>query len=90
MGFAQAASVFTPNGDDWIVTVVMRSRRIWTRRISPGTMPEQEAVRLALLANGTKPVEVHDISVRRVGDQAKLEIAPADDPLARLLRRLGK
>jgi hypothetical protein len=89
MSFAQASAVIVPSGDDWLVTVCLRNRRVWTRRISPGTMPESEAVRMALLAHGVRPGDVADCSVRRVGDQRRLEVGPADDPLARLLARLG-
>jgi len=89
-GFAQAASVIVPSGDDWLVTVCLRNRRVWTRRVSPGTMTEDEAIRTALLAQGVRKTDVADCSVRRVGDQRRLEVGPADDPLARLLARLGE
>jgi len=88
MSLAKAASVIVPSGDDWLVTIVSRSRRVSTRRISPGTMDEREAVRIALLSHGIRREDVYDLSVRRVGDMNRLDLGSESDPMARLFARL--
>ncbi|MGA1075568.1 MAG: hypothetical protein ACO307_10605 [Ilumatobacteraceae bacterium] len=86
--FQKALSIVLPNGDDWLVTIVTRSRRFINRRISPGAMSEQEASDLAVRLSGLQRSEISDLSVRRVGS-AKLELPASADPLSALIRRIG-
>lgn len=85
--FAAVMSVFSPGGDDWIVTVATRDGKVANRRISPGTMSETDALRIALRVERIHPDDVADAGVRRVGDRGGV-IATADDPFARLVERL--
>lgn len=82
-------TLISPNGDDWIVTIAERSGIVWTRRITPGTMSETEALRVSLLAHGTRPEAVADATIRRAGsvDSIVSEVN-ADDPFVRLVERL--
>lgn len=86
---AKAMTVFSPNGDDWLVSVALRNRRVVTRRISPGNMTEQEAVAIAVRIGRFRQDDIADIVARRVGSSAKVEIASASDPFAALLLKMG-
>jgi len=87
--FAKAISVFAPNGDDWLVSVALRNRKMVTRRISPGNMTEQEAIALAVRIGRFDREQISDIVARRVGSTAKVEIASASDPFAALVLKMG-
>jgi len=89
MMLGKVGTLISPNGDDWIVTIAERSGIVWTRRITPGAMAETEALRVALLAQGTKPNNVADATIRRAGsvDSIVSEVN-ADDPFVRLVERL--
>lgn len=86
---AKAMTVFAPNGDDWLVTVALRNRKVFTRRISPGTMSEQDAVSMAVRIGRFRQDDISDIVARRVGSSAKVEIASASDPFAALVLKMG-
>jgi len=85
--FRKALTVIVPNGDDWLVTIVTRSRRFINRRISPGAMSEADATELAVRMSGLRQGEIADLSVRRVGS-ARLQMPDSDDPLSALIRRM--
>lgn len=87
--FNKAMAIVVPNGDDWLVTIVTRSRRFINRRISPGTMTEREATELALNLSRLQPSEISDLSVRRVGT-VRLERPDLEDPLSALIRRMQR
>lgn len=87
--FSKALAIVVPNGDDWLVTIVTRHRRFINRRISPGSMTEDEARNLALSLSRLQPSEVADLAVRRVGS-AKLERPDSEDPLSALIRRISR
>jgi len=89
MMLGKAGTLISPNGDDWIVTIAERSGIVWTRRITPGAMTETEALRVALLAQGTKPDSVADATIRRAGSvDSIVSDVNADDPFVRLVERL--
>jgi hypothetical protein len=78
-----------PDGDDWIVTIAQIDGRVWTRRVSPGNISEREALRIALVSNGTRPENVADATIRRVGSvQSVVAGVDADDPFVRLVERM--
>lgn len=80
----EAVYAFGAPGDtDWVVSVVQRDGRTWSRRITPGTVSEEAALGFALVSSGTKPHEVDKWSIRRAGDRQIV----LDDPFASLLRR---
>lgn len=85
--FAAAMAIFAPSSDDWIVTIATRAGKVANRRISPGTMSETEALRIALRVERIHPDDVADAGVRRVGDRGGV-VATVDDPFARLVERL--
>jgi len=72
-----------PGDNDWVVSVVQRDGKSWSRRINPGTVSEEAAIGFALASSGVKPHEVDRWSVRRAGDRQIV----LDDPFAALLRR---
>ena len=78
-----------PDGDDWIVTVAQNDGIVWTRRISPGNISESEALRVALLSQRTKPENVADATIRKIGSvQSVVSGVDADDPFVRLVERM--
>jgi hypothetical protein len=72
-----------PGDNDWVVSVVQRDGKSWSRRINPGTVSEEAALGFALVASGVKAHEVDRWSIRRAGDRQIV----LDDPFASLLRR---
>ena len=85
--FEKAMAVVMPDGSDWLVTVVPRSGPVRNRRISPGTITEDQAVEIALSVERLRRDQLRDLSVRRVGDR-RLEVPTAGDPLSDLIRRI--
>lgn len=82
-------SFIAPDGNDWTVTVAQKDGIVWTRRVSPGNISESEALRVALLSQRTKPDEVADATIRKVGSvQSVVSGVDADDPFVRLVERM--
>jgi hypothetical protein len=80
----EAVLAFGAPGDhDWVVSVVQRDGKSWSRRINPGTVSEEAALGFALVSSGVKPHEVDRWTIRRAGDKQIV----LDDPFAALLRR---
>ena len=67
---SKVAGLYSPGSNDWIVTIVTSDLRSVSRRISPGTMDEKAALRIALCANGMSGNEVESWSIRRAGEAA--------------------
>jgi hypothetical protein len=78
--------VFAPNGDDWVSTLVLRDGRVMRRRFSPGSMPEEDVLRISIHLSGVAAKDVLDATIRRASD-ATVEV-PADDHFDRLMRRI--
>lgn len=79
--------VCTPNGDDWISTLVMRDGRVIRRRFSPGTMPEQDVLALSLRYAGVTSEQCADATIRRASEAATVAVA-TDDHFERIMRRI--
>jgi hypothetical protein len=88
MSLERVQQVATPQADDWIVTLKLRSGGIVTRRVTPGRIDAEFALRCALRAQGLKPHEVVDAEMRRAG-VARI-YAPSDDGFADLMRRSSR
>lgn len=80
---AQAA-LFQPDESDWLVTLILRCGTVRTRRVSPGRVSEEQAVKSAVAAERLAPRDIDGWSIRRVGDR---RIAAPDDPFAEMMRR---
>jgi hypothetical protein len=81
--------IFAPSDDDWIVTLALRDGRVFNRRVSPSSMSDTEALRIALSVDKIHPDNVADASVRRVATSAKLQTIAHDDPFLSLVGRLN-
>ena len=81
--------IFAPSDDDWIVTLALKDGRVFNRRVSPSSMSETDALRIALRVDKIHPDDVGDASVRRVASSAKLQTLAADDPFLSLVGRLN-
>ena len=64
----QVASLFSPSGDDLVVTLVLKGGACISRRISPGIMDERQALRVALSAANLTGNEVDSWSMRRASE----------------------
>jgi len=82
-----AMECFAPNGDDWLVSIHQHDGSAFTRRISPGSMGEDDALGIALLAQGIQRSSVKDASVRRASAPV-IELVSARDPFLDLMRRM--
>jgi hypothetical protein len=83
------AQIFAPSDDDWIVTLALRDGRVFNRRVSPSSMSDTDALRIALNVDKIHPDNVADASVRRVSSSAKLQTLAHDDPFLSLVGRLN-
>ena len=79
-----AASLFSPDESDGLVTMILTSGVVRTRRVSPGRVSEELAVRSAVAAERLDPRDIDAWSIRRVGDR---RIAAPDDSFAEMMRR---
>lgn len=84
---ASVARLFEPNGNDWLVSLVLNDGRILNRRFSPGSMTEEQALATAIRIAGVSPADCRDAIVQRIG-QAKVIADAPDDHFARLMRRV--
>lgn len=64
----QVASLFSPSGDDLVLTLVLKDGGAITRRISPGTLDERQALRVALSAANLTGNEVDSWTMRRASE----------------------
>lgn len=87
LGGSPLVGVCTPNGDDWISTLVLRDGRVIRRRFSPGTMSEDEVLRLSLRYSDVTAEQVADATIRRASDASVVSVA-VDDHFERLMRRI--
>lgn len=79
--------LFGPSGSDWITTVRTRDGRVINRRICPGTIAEEDAVRLSVHASDLSPSDIADVSVRRASD-ARILTERVDDEFKALMGRV--
>lgn len=82
---AQIGGLYSPGGSDWIVTIRTKDGGVSSRRITPGSMDEARALRVALSANGMSGNEVASWSIRRAGDR-EVVADEVEDAFARIRR----
>ena len=79
---AEVIPMFGPSESDWIVTLVAKGGKISSRRVTPGTIDEESAVRVAMNASEMKLADLDCYSVRRAADRSL--VTNGDDFLATL------
>lgn len=67
---SETISLFSPSGSDWIISIVTKDGRRISRRVSPGRIDEETAVRSALNASEVKLVDLDYYTARRVDDRS--------------------
>jgi hypothetical protein len=82
--FGQIANAFVPSDSDWMVSITYLDGRVRTRRITPGTVTEEQAVGYALAAEQARMADVDSWSIRRVSDR---RVVAPDDSFAEFLKR---
>jgi hypothetical protein len=80
-------SLFSPSDSDWVTTIRTRDGRVLNQRISPGSMTEDEAMRMSVRTAGLAHADVLDCFARRVGDSSVVS-SQVEDHFERLMRRL--
>ena len=83
---AQIAGLFSPDGDDVVVTLSLKDGRVISRRISPGHVTESQALRIALSASHLTGNEVASWDMRRASE-TKVVVDGIDEFLDALRRR---
>lgn len=64
-----AMQIVAPSDSDWIVVMRLEGGEIVPRRVSPSTLPKEEAQRRAILSLGARRHLVRDATIRRAGDR---------------------
>ncbi len=77
--------LFGPSDTDWIVTLVTVDGRVVNRRIAPGRIDEETAVRAAMNASEIFLKDLDSYSVRRASDRSL--VTNGDEFLAELRKR---
>lgn len=81
----QVGDLYSPSDTDWIVTIRTKDGGVSSRRITPGSMDEARALRVAMCANGMSGLEVASWSIRRAGDR-EVVADEVEDAFARIRR----
>lgn len=84
-GIAGLSNVIQPGADDWLVTLRLYDGSMVTRRVNPGRVSEDFAVRAAIRAQRLKPADVADVWVRRAGEERRVVVET--DGFQELLKR---
>ena len=84
-GLEDLSEVIAPGADDWLVTLRLRSGSVVTRRVNPGRISEEFAVRAAVRAQRVKPEDVLDVEIRRAGEEKRIVVET--DGFQELLKR---
>lgn len=85
MSLEGVSKVIAPGADDWLVTLLLRSGEVVTRRVNPGRISEETAVRFAMRAQRVKPEDVADVWIRRAGEEKRIVVE--NDDFQELLKR---
>ena len=85
MSLERVSKVIAPGADDWIVTLRLRSGEVVTRRVNPGRISEETAVRFAMRAQQVKPADVADVWIRRASEEKRIVVE--SDDFQELLKR---
>jgi hypothetical protein len=67
---SETIALFSPGSSDWIVTLQTKDGRRISRRISPGRMDEESAVRCALNASAIVLSDLDYYMARRADDRS--------------------
>lgn len=81
----EVVSLFGPSDQDWIVTLVTKDGRVVNRRVSPGKIEEEAAVRFAMCASEIMLADLDSFSVRRACDRSL--VTNGDEFLAELRKK---
>jgi hypothetical protein len=81
----EVMGMFGPSDTDWIVTLVTVDGRVVNRRIAPGRIDEESAVRVAMNASEIFLKDLDSYSVRRAADRSL--VTNGDEFLAELRKR---
>jgi hypothetical protein len=81
----QVANVFSPSDSDWVVSIVYSDGTVRHRRMTPGTITEEQAVGYAIAADARPISDAVRIECRRASDR-KVEITGADTFIHRMRR----
>lgn len=84
-GIEGLANVIQPGADDWLVTLRLFAGGIVTRRVNPGRVSEDFAVRAAMRAEKLKPADVAEVIIRRAGEERRIVVET--DGFQELLKR---
>lgn len=84
------ARVIGSSPDDWLVTLFLRDGTVRTRRIAPGQMTDESALKLTLQIDKVRPDEVVDAHVRRVSQDREIHTERLEETLAQLLERMRR
>lgn len=79
---SEVIPLFGPSESDWIVTLVTKAGKIISRRVSPGRLDEESAVRVALNASEVSLANLDCYSIRRAADRSL--VTNGDEFLAEL------
>lgn len=84
-GIEGLSHLIQPGADDWLVTLRLYDGAVVTRRVNPGRVSEEFAVRAAMRAQRLKPTEVADVWIRRAGEEKRIVVET--DGFQELLKR---
>ena len=82
---AEVIGILGPSDSDWIVTLTTKDGATVTRRVTPGRISEEQAVRFAMNASEILLVNLECFSIRRASDRSLVE--NGDQFLAELWKR---
>lgn len=69
----EVIGILGPSDSDWIVTLVTKDGRVVTRRMTPGRISEEQAVRFAMNASEILLSNLDYFTVRRASDRSLVE-----------------
>ena len=67
---SEVVPLFGPSDSDWIVTIVTKAGKIISRRVSPGRLEEETAVRVAMSASEISIGDLDSYTIRRAADRS--------------------
>lgn len=84
------ARVIGSSPDDWLVTLCLRDGTVRTRRIAPGQITDDAALKLTLQIDKVNPADVADAHVRRVSQDREIHTERLEETLGQLLERMRR
>ena len=86
---SEVIPLFQPSDSDWVVTLVVKTGDVISRRVAPGRVSEEAAVRAAMCASMIDMCNLETYSIRRAEDRS-LTIETNGDSFLEMLRRKRK